>query len=185
MFILTQSEGKMDAYVAFVNSLMVILRPAHVILGMLWFGYGTVSTWILFPAAAKMGAKGDSLLRSFYTYSRYGALVGMIAGLTTLIGIIIWPVHMRLAGFTPTGEIIFGIGALFGVLAAAHGGAATGRAVAKFVEAGKAVEENADPTSEQLSAYEAAKKKMMTHANISAWITLVAVLGMAFARYFP
>jgi hypothetical protein len=178
----------MEAFRSFILPLMVVLRPAHVILGMLWFGYGTLSTWILFPAVAKMGAKGDSLLRNFYINSRYGALVGMLAGLTTLIGLIMWPARIQgidQPDFTNTGDIIFAIGAVFGILAAGHGGAATSRAVAKFIEAGKAVEDNADPTSEQLSAYEAAKKKMITHGNISAWITLVAVLGMSFARYFP
>src|SRR5688572_8198379 len=106
---------------------MVILRPIHIIFGMLWFGYGTLSVWILFPAAAKLGAKGDSLLRNFYGYSRYGSLVAVTAVTTSIVGLIMWPARVQGINhpdFTGTGDIIFGIGALFGVLAWLHGGSA-------------------------------------------------------------
>jgi hypothetical protein len=177
-----------DAYRDFVLPLMVILRPIHIIAGMLWFGYGTLSVWILFPAAAKLGAKGDSLLRLFYGHSMYGTLIAVTAVITSLAGLIMWPVRIRGVDhpeFSGTGDIVFAIGALFGVLAWLHGGAATGKFTGQFASLGKALEENPNPSAEQLSAYEEAKRKLMTHANISAWITLVAVLGMAFARYLP
>jgi hypothetical protein len=176
----------MDAYRDFVFPLMVILRPIHIIFGMLWFGYGTLSVWILFPAAAKMGARGDILLRDFYGYSNYGRFIAVTAIVTTVVGLIMWPARiqgMNHPDFSNPGDIIFAIGAVFGILAAGHGGSATGKAIEVFSKLSKEIEDVDNPKAESLSAFEAAKKKMITHANISAWIILIAVLGMAFARY--
>jgi hypothetical protein len=172
----------------FLGQLLPILRPLHIIFGMLWFGFGSLAVWILHPAAASMGAKGDKLLRAFYGYSRYGAVVGISAITTSIAGLLMWPVLVDGANhrvFGNTADVVFVIGAIAGILAWLHGGAATGKYVGKFAALSKALEENADPGSEQLAAYEEAKKKMFVHTNISAWITLVAVLGMALARYMP
>lgn len=173
----------------FLAQLMVILRPLHVISGMIWFGFGSLAVWILHPAAAKLGAKGESLLRTFYGYSNYGAVVGISAITTSLAGLLMWPTVVRGADFvtipTGTGDIIMMVGAVAGLLAWGHGGAATGKYVGQFAALGKKLEETPNPSAEDLAAYEDAKKKMFTHTNISAWVTLVAVVCMASARYFP
>jgi hypothetical protein len=170
----------------FINQLVPILRPIHVIFGMLWFGYGSLAVWILHPAAAKLGAKGDTLLRNFYGFSNYGAIVGISGIVTSLAGLIMWPARVDGADFIafgPTGDIVMLIGAAAGILAWGHGGAATGKFVGQFAAISKAIEENPNPSKEQLAEYEEAKRKMMLHANISSWITLVAVVCMAGARY--
>jgi hypothetical protein len=170
----------------FINQLVPILRPVHVIFGMLWFGYGSLAVWILHPAAAKLGAKGDTLLRNFYGYSNYGAIVGVSAIVTSLAGLIMWPAQVDgrdFIVFGPTGDIVMLVGAVAGLLAWGHGGAATGKYVGLFSKLGKEIEETANPSAEQIAAYEDAKRKMFLHSNISAWITLVAVVCMAGARY--
>lgn len=173
----------------FLGQLLPILRPLHVIFGMVWFGFGSLAVWVLHPAAASMGAKGDKLLRAFYGYSRYGALVGISAITTSIAGLLMWPVVVRGMDFVNIvpvagiGDVVMMIGAVAGLLAWGHGGAATGKYVGKFAELSKALEENADPSSEQLAAYEDAKRKMLLHTNISAWVTLVAIVCMASARY--
>jgi hypothetical protein len=99
-----------------------------------------------------------------------------------------WPVVVEGAFhriFNNTADVVFLIGAIAGLLAWGHGGAATGRFVGQFAVLGKKLEETENPSAEQIAEYEAAKKKMFVHTNISAWITLVAVLGMSLARYMP
>lgn len=172
----------------FIAQLVPILRPLHVIFGMLWFGFGSLAVWVLHPAAAKLGAKGESLLRTFYGYSNYGAVVGVSAIVTSLAGLIMWPARvdgMDFVAFGSTGDIVMLVGAVAGLLAWGHGGAATGKYVGLFAKLGKELEETANPKDEQLAAYEDAKKKMFLHTNISAWVTLVAVVCMAGARYLP
>ena len=173
----------------FLAQLMVILRPLHVISGMVWFGFGSLAVWILHPAAAKMGAKGESMLRSFYGYSNYGAVVGISAITTSLAGILMWPTVVKGANFIYIGGVgtigdwVMLTGAVAGLLAWGHGGMATGKYVGLFAKLGKEIEETANPSAEQLAAYADAKKKMLLHTNISAWVTLVAVVCMAGARY--
>src|SRR5688572_15357157 len=121
----------------FINQLVPILRPLHVIFGMLWFGFGSLAIWVLHPAAAKLGEKGDVMLRRFYGFSNYGAIVGISAITTSLAGLIMWPARvqgMDFIAFGSIGDIVMLVGAIAGLLAWGHGGAATGKFVGAFAK---------------------------------------------------
>jgi len=172
----------------FLNNSIVItvLRLSHIFSGIIWVGFGAVGAWVLNPAVKKLGEKGDTLLRIFYGYSSYNTIFPIVAGITTLAGIILWGARAdgaQLQGFTDVGSGIMGIGAIFGILAAGHGGGATGRFAKKYADAARAYEEAESPSEEQTSELAELRAKVFTHSNISAWLTVIAAVAMASARY--
>lgn len=167
--------------------LMTILRLLHILLGVVWMGFGSLSAWVLHPAADRLGTQGDAMLRTFYLHSRFKSVMPIAAIGTTLAGLILWPFRtvqgnlLNLITFSTTGDVVMVVGAVFGLLAFGHGAGATGRFIGVFTGAAKQYED--DPNDENERAMQAAKEKLYTHANISAWLTLVAVVCMSGARY--
>ncbi|NDJ34069.1 MAG: hypothetical protein GYB64_05340 [Chloroflexi bacterium] len=166
--------------------LVAILRLAHIVLGMIWVGFGALTAWILHPAADQLGEKGLAMLRSFYGYSRFTMVMPIAAIGTTLAGLILWPLRtssnlLDLLAFSTTGDVVMVIGAVVGLLAFGHGAGATGRFSGVFAEAARRYDQNPTPAHEQ--ALQEAKGKLTLHSNISAWLALVAVVCMAGARY--
>jgi len=175
----------------FVNSpfaqtvLVSILRTTHILTGVIWVGFGSLLAWVMVPAAKRAGEKGQSMLRTFVAYSPVGTIFGVTAIVTTVAGLLMWPLRVEGAidfrAFGSTGDIVMALGALFGLLAFGHGAGATGRYTGIFSATAKAYDEN--PTDANLKALEEAQEKMQLHVNISAWLSLIAVIGMAGARY--
>lgn len=170
-----------------MNILIAVLRLLHIILGIAWVGFGVLLAWIMIPAAERTGERGLAMLRTFYANTPTGMILGISALGTTIAGLILWPLRTvegtgyLLQAFTDTGSIIMAIGAVFGLLAFGHGATATGRYTGAFTTAAKAHE--ADSSDANLQALEEAKDKMKLHSNISAWLTVIAVILMSIARY--
>ena len=164
---------------------VVILRFLHIFLGMIWIGFGILAAFVLNPAANRLGENGAIMLRTFYGYTRFGTIIAISSVGTTVAGLILWPLRtqngMDFLAFSNTGDIVMSIGAVFGLLAFGHGAFATGRATDAFAKAVKAYD--SDPSEANQSTLQAAKKKLFTHGNISAGISLVAVICMSGARY--
>lgn len=164
---------------------IVVLRLLHIVLGAAWFGLGAAAVWIMHPAAERMGDQGLAMLRTFHAYTRFGMIMPIVSVGTTLAGVILWIMRSEsltdLTAFTSTGDLVMVFGAVMGLLAFGHGGAATGRYTGEFGVAAKAYD--ADPTESNRSILEAIKAKMYLHGNISAWMTFAAIVCMASARY--
>ena len=163
--------------------LLVILRLTHIISGIAWVGFSAVAAWVVHPVAETMDEKGNSLLRIFYGYSRYNKIFPIAAIITTLVGLILWGMQadgMNLAGFTTTGSMVMGVGVLFGILAFGHGAGATGRFSGKYAKLARAVEEGDESKSQELAE---TRKKLFLHSNIRAFLTVIATVAMASARY--
>ncbi len=165
--------------------LVTIFRFLHIITGIIWVGFGTLIAWLMIPTAQRMGERGATMLRTFVGYTPVGTILGISALVTTIAGLLLWPFRVQGAidfrAFTDTGDIVMAIGAVFGLLAFGHGATATGRYTGVYAAAAKAYDEN--PSDANSKALEDAQKKMTLHANVSAWLTVIAVVGMAGARY--
>lgn len=165
--------------------IIVVLRLLHIVMGALWFGVGVCAAWVLMPAAERMGDKGFAMLRTFYISTRFNMLMPIVSIGTTLVGVILWILRSSsitdLEAFTSTGDLVMIFGALMGLAAFGHGGAATGKYADEFAALAQTYEEN--PTEENLKTLQAVKEKVRIHGNISAWIVLIAILCMSGARY--
>lgn len=166
-----------------MDILVIVLRLIHIFAGIVWVGFGAVGAWVVNPVADQMGEKGDSLLRIFYGYSNYNKIFPIATILTTLAGIILWGLRADgpfLLGFTETGSYVMGFGALFGILAFGHGAGATGRFSTAYAKLARAVEEGDASKADELAE---TRKKLFTHVNISAILSVIAAIAMASARY--
>src|SRR5437016_2135971 len=108
-----------------MNLLLVVLRLLHIVLAFTWFGLGMVMTLYIGPTAAASGETGVRFLKALYTHTPIARIVPMVAGLTTLAGILLYLFGSVSTHFSTTGNIVLGIGAVAGILATAHSGAAT------------------------------------------------------------
>ncbi|GAB5490481.1 MAG: hypothetical protein Phog2KO_06960 [Phototrophicaceae bacterium] len=167
-----------------MDILLTVLRLSHIIFGIVWVGLSIVGAWVVNPVADKMGEKGDSLLRIFYGYSSYNKIFPVAAIVTTLAGIALWGLRAdgaQLLGFTVVGSGVMGVGAIFGILAFGHGAAATGRFAAAYAKLARAIEEgDAGKVQEEMMT---TRKKLFTHVNVSAILSIIAAVAMASARY--
>ena len=96
---------------------LVVLRPLHILLGIVWIGFGSLLAWVLHPAADKAGEKGLAMLRTFYSNSTIGLIMPVAALGTTLAGLILWGIRadgMDLSAFGATGDMVMAVGALAG-----------------------------------------------------------------------
>jgi hypothetical protein len=167
------------------TTLVTIFRFLHIIFGVIWVGFGTLLAWLMIPTAQRMGERGSTMLRTFVGYSPVGTIIGVSALVTTLAGLLLWPFRVQGAidfrAFTGTGDIVMAIGAVFGLLAFGHGATATGRYTGVYAAAAKAYDD--DPSDANRAALDDAYSKMKLHANVSAWLTVIAVVCMSGARY--
>lgn len=115
-------------------SLFPWLRMLHILFAALWLGAGALLTLYLLPALRQLGPAGGPTLQ---TLERRGLprFMAAIGGLTVLSGLgLYWGLT---AGFnsaaveSPTG-LVFGLGGLAGLLAAAIGGGVIARSIKKI-----------------------------------------------------
>ena len=103
---------------------------------------------------------------------------------TTLAGLLLYLVGQSSTHFSQTGNIVLGIGAVAGLLAAGHGGMATGKATAAYGAAlAKYVVDNQPIAAEDAAALRELGMKVATHSRISFYLMLIALIGMGLARY--
>jgi uncharacterized membrane protein len=159
----------------------VVLRFLHIILGVIWVGAGVTTAWILHPLATKLqGENGSQIIRAWYSKSRFNQVMPIAAIGTTLAGIILWGLHAdgsQLEGFSKTGSMVMGIGALFGILAFGHG-IGLGRMSGKYAD----MVNSGEASEDELNEMEA---KLARNGNISVILTLIAVACMSSARSLP
>lgn len=159
-----------------------VLRLSHILTAVIWFGLGLVSTYFVSPAALNAGESGIRFLKQLYVKTPILRLFPITAGLTTLLGI-----SLYLTGsanrFTTLGNIVLGIGALAGLAATIHGGI-TGRASGALAQSLSAnVDEDGTIKGGGEQTIRAHLLDLERHARISFALMLVALVGMASARY--
>jgi len=167
------------------NLLLIALRLIHIMSAVAWFGMAMVMFAFLIPAERLAGESGLRFMKAIFTGTRLPRAFGPVAGTATLAGILLFIFGDVRVHFSDTAIIILGIGAAAGILAAGHGGTATGRYTAAYAEAlTKNLVDNQSPTAEGSAAIEAAREKFVLHVRISFFLVLISLVFMASARYF-
>jgi hypothetical protein len=168
-----------------MNTLLVLLRLLHIVAAFAWVGLGAATAFFIVPAAQSAGESGLRYLRTIFNRTPYGPIFGIVGGLTVLAGILLYAVGNSASHFSSTGNIVLGIGAVAGLLAAVHGGATTGRASRTLAQAleqynldnGGAIPAGAMPVLQQHVA------KLLSHSRVSMVLMVIALIGMGSARY--
>ena len=165
-----------------MDILMIILRLIHIFAGIFWVGAGLFMAIIIIPAMQNM--RSGQLIQMIMRHSHFDRAMMISALLTTLAGV--W-LYIRVSdGFNADwmrdpGSMVLSIGAVAGILAFGHGGAALGPATGKFSQLAKEIE--GEPTEEQRNNMMALQARIATHSRISLILMIIAVIGMASARY--
>lgn len=163
--------------------IVAVLRLLHIAAAFFWFGLGAAFALGIGPTLVRSGEAGMRFVKMLLAATPIGSMLGLTAILTTLAGILLYATGSP-SRFTTLGNIVLGIGAVFGLLAAAHGGTATERATKAYTEAlDQYVVEGQPIPAEGAAVLQERGAKLARHARISFYIMLVALIGMASARY--
>lgn len=157
-----------------MDIVLVVLRLIHIVAAALWFGLGIATFFFINPAVISAGDSGLRFLAKFNRLPLASNLMAIVAGTTSLAGILLYAVTNSASRFSSTGNMVLGIGALAGLLATVHGGAVMGRVGKKLDSA----LESSDFTAAMTHL-----TSQQSHARISLALTVIALVGMASARY--
>lgn len=163
---------------------VVIARIVHIFAGIGWAGAGFLALLVISPWVRQMQAQGNGGAANFYGTSRWSAFMAGAGVLTVLAGLYL---YFRLSnGFqnswlSSNGMAVLGIGAVAGVLALIHGGAILGRMQGEMSKFAATIQ--GAPTAEQRTRLAALAGQLQTHTYISFALVVIAVAGMAIARY--
>lgn len=168
-----------------MDIVLVLLRLIHILAGVTWFGIGAAMAFYVAPAALAAGESGLHFFHSLFKNTSFSRIFASVSGTTVLAGLLLYAIGNSASHFTTTGNAVLGIGAVAGVLAILHGGAATGRATKAL---GMALEQHIPKSggaipADALAVLRGHAEKMLTHSRISFALTLIALIGMGAARY--
>lgn len=169
-----------------MDGFMVVMRLIHIFAAVYWVGAGMFVVAMLLPAVRAQGTEGDRFFLGFLKHTRFELSMPVSALLTTLAGLALYDRvsdHFNSDWMQSDAGIVLSIGSLAGIAAFLHGGAAIGRTTGKYRAALAAVFEGQDPTQEQRDTLARVRAKVMRQAPTSVVLQLIALAGMAAARY--
>lgn len=165
-----------------MNILLTILRFIHIVAAVIWVGLGGTMALFVGPAAAAAGESGLRFMKALFTKTRFAMAFPVASGLAMLAGLLLYATG-DVSTFSTTGQIVLGIGALFGMAAGIHGGAIAGRTSKAFVETLAKYPDDQPIPAEGLAALRQQAMKVGSDARTSFVLMAIALIGMASARY--
>lgn len=164
---------------------LVALRLAHIVAAFAWVGVGTMLTFVILPSIQQADGARARALGAVLIHPWVIRALPISSGLTMLAGILLYAVSRAGSHFSSTGNVVLGIGALAGILAGIHGGALTGRALRalgdRLTRASRQDEQA--QTVDGGQDWQGLARRAMAHSRISLLLMMIALLGMASARY--
>ena len=164
---------------------MVVLRLIHIFAGIYWVGAGFFLAAVMLPTVKRLGNGGNAYMLNVYKHSVFNVGMAIASLLTTLSGVLL---YLRVSdGFSgewmrSTSGIVLGIGAVAGIAAFLHGAARISRSGVQHM----ALLEEADGSeisTEQEQKLQSMLDLMIREGQISLILLVIAVVGMASARY--
>jgi uncharacterized membrane protein len=162
---------------------LFVLRVAHILFGIMWIGAGLFMYFIISPTMQKM--RSGEIVNNIVTHSRYSLYMALSAIVTVVAGVLLY-IRVYSADWLSTGPgRVLTIGAIAGILAFGHGATAMPSAMDRLNKLGQEIATGGGPPSQdQLAALNDLQGKMTLHSRISLALGLIAVVGMAGARFF-
>lgn len=159
------------------------LKALHLLAGVYWVGAGVVSAMFLLPSARAAGPAAGPMMRQIVAVRRFPLTVTIMSFVTVITGMGLLA-HVTL-GFQPEQfrgfhRSALSIGILAALIAFVFGLAVQMPAGLKLTAVTSAIQ--GAPTPEQLAGMEALQKRLHAAGRLSAWLLIVALLGMAMAH---
>jgi len=167
-----------------MNIVLVLLRLLHIVSAVSWLAIGGTLTFFVAPSAVAAGESGYRYLKTLFTRTAFTRAIPMVAGTTTLAGILLYIVGNASSHFSQTGNMVLGIGAAAGLIATIHGGAITDRATKALSTALANLPDNAQSiAAATLTELNGLAATLLSHSRISMVLMVVALVCMGSARY--
>ena len=155
-------------------AVVTVLRLLHIVASIIWVGSAVLISLYIEPAAEKAGAQGRGFLRQLYSGGGLPRLVPLSAFITTAAGLLLYAALSYHEAMNSGMGIVLTLGALFGLLAFAHGWFALWRGAGEYA---------AMLSAEEATGLTEIESKMRRNGKISMWLALVSLVLMAGARY--
>jgi hypothetical protein len=164
---------------------LVLLRLLHIVAAFMWVGVGASIAFFIMPTVQAAGENGVRYASTLLKHTAIARVFPISAGLTMLAGILLYIAGDVRNHFSNTGNAVLGLGALVGILAGIHGGAFTGRAMRRLgaILSEKLPSDDQAVRADDLMVLREQAAKVVAHARVSMVLTILALLGMASARY--
>jgi hypothetical protein len=168
-----------------MNYALVLLRLLHIVAAFMWVGIGASIAFFIMPSVQKAGEAGVRYASTLLKHTAIARALPISAGLTMLAGILLYMVGDVRNHFSTTGNAALGLGALVGIVAGIHGGAFTVRTMRRLgdVLSEKIGGDNQAVRADDLLVLREQAAKVATNARVSMVLTIIALVGMASARY--
>ncbi|CAG0937346.1 hypothetical protein TFLX_06271 [Thermoflexales bacterium] len=170
-----------------MDIVVLVLRLLHIFGGIFWVGASFMLVGFISPAVQASGQVGGQVMQRLMTGSRFSSIFGLSAMVTMLAGVLLyWRVSggLQLAWITTAPGLALTIGSLAGIAAGVIGGGVAGRTGEKIGQLNAQLGHNQGAPSEaQLSELQGLQQKMKRAQRLSVGLMIIAVVGMAIARY--
>jgi hypothetical protein len=170
-----------------MDTYMVVLRVVHILAGVFWVGAALTTVFFIQPTAREVGPAAGPFMMHLAGRRRLVDFVLIAAGLTVLAGLLMyWRVSGGLdpdwIGSAP--GISLTVGALCAIAALAVGGSIVRPTIMATLAIGQAVAASGGPpTPEQAAELQALQRRGTAAGKVVVPLLIVAVIGMAAARY--
>src|SRR5260221_13021557 len=111
-----------------MNFLIALLRLIHIVTAVGWFGLAAAMATYVAPGVLAAGESVYRYFKALLTSTRIATAFPIMSGTAVVAGLLLYVTGDVNRNFSQTGQIVLGLGSLFGIAAAIHGGAVAGRA---------------------------------------------------------
>jgi uncharacterized membrane protein len=164
----------------------IVLRLIHIFSGVFWAGTTFFMAGFLTPSVQAAGPAGGQVMQQLIA-RRLSRALAAAAGLTVLSGLLLYLKDsggLQLAWITTGAGLAFTIGGLAGMTAMFIGLFGARPATERMAAIGQEIQAGGKPpTPEQQAEIRALQAKLAQGAMRTAALLVVALLGMAIARY--
>jgi uncharacterized membrane protein len=168
-------------------TLIVLLRIIHILAGVFWAGTAFLLAAFLEPNARALGPDGGKFMQRLVGQMHLTTIVLVTAFLNIAAGI--WLYWIFSSGFNmewigSDQGLSLTIGAVAAIVTFILGLAVTRPTLLRMGALGREIQSaEGPPKPEQMAAMQALQKRLATAGRIGAVLLVIAVIGMAVARY--
>jgi len=168
-------------------TLIVLLRIIHILAGVFWAGAAFMVAAFLEPNARALGPDGGKFMQRLVGQMHMTTIILVAAFLNVLAGV--WLYWIFSGGFQvmwiASGRgLSLTIGAVAAIVTFILGLAVTRPTLLRMGTLGQEIQSaGGPPKPEQMAAMQALQKRLATVGRIGAALLVIAVIGMAVARY--
>lgn len=170
-------------------TLILLLRIVHLVMGVFWVGAVLLVAGFLEPTARALGPDASKFIQHLMRQKQLSKHITGAAVLTVLSGIwLYWILSsgFQMAWITSGMGLSLTVGGLLAIVALIIGFAVSRPTAMRMGRLGQEIQASGGPPSDaQRAQMQALQTRMRWAGRVSSVLLLLAVIGMAVARYLP